>query len=198
MAWFSGWRKRSIAKISLDELRREKIRLEHEQTRLIKKVEELEHQKKLLFQEGASKNSQREQLMLSRRITELDVQGKNYDNNLRRLSRQTQAIDKLIQAKVYQRNSIITRMDTDILRQEMEKIAVEIVMDADKTDELISALEDAEGLIEGGREDPRNLKIMELMNELGQAQQENPGEAFEKTYQKVDQTLRDKPEEEAV
>ena len=205
MAWFSGWRKRSIAKISMDELRREKIRLEQEESKLIKKVEELEHQKKLLFQEGTSKNSQREQVMLARRIRELDTQAKNYDNNLRMLSKQIRVTNGFIQVKENQKyfdqmgvSSIIAKMDPEALQRYLETMMVENQLRVEKFAEVLSALEDSEGLIEGGGEDAETLKLVELMNEARAPQQENPEEAMEKTYQKVGQTLRGKPETEAV
>lgn len=205
MAWFSGWRKRSITRISMDELRRERIGLEQEETRLIKKVEELEHQKKLLFQEGANKNSQREQVMLARRIKELDTQAKNHDSNLRVLSRQMRVIHGFIQIKENQKyfdqmgvSSVIAKMDTESLQRYMEKMMVENQLRVDKFAEVLSALEDSEGLIEGGGEDADTLRLVELMNEARAAQQENPEEAMEKTYHKVDQTLRSKTEAEPM
>jgi hypothetical protein len=126
------------------------------------------------------------------------------DNNQRMLSQQVRMINGFMQIKENQKDfdrigvgSIIAKMDTDALQQYMENVMVENQLQVEKFGEVLSSLEDmAKNLIK--EEDTDTLKLVELMNEVRAAQEENPEEALEKTYQKVDQTLRDKLEQETV
>ncbi|MCD6390815.1 MAG: hypothetical protein J7L92_02270, partial [Dehalococcoidia bacterium] len=72
-------RKGSIEKVTQDELRIEKIRLDQLEAKHIQRVEKIEKEKEELFRKGVNEGSQRKQTIIARRIKELDSQAKNLD-----------------------------------------------------------------------------------------------------------------------
>jgi FtsZ-binding cell division protein ZapB len=159
---FKGFfqRKRSLKDITVDELRREKIRLEHEESRLAGQVEELERSKQQVFLRGKDESSERQQRILATKIKELDVQAGSMDRNLRFISKQLRIVNGFIQIKENQRliqeaglASIISSIDMEKLQQYVEQASVEGSFQWDKFESILGNLEDTEKITGGGEED---------------------------------------------
>ena len=65
-------RKKTIDSITVDELSMAKVKLEQEQQRVMRRVDELEKQKTQLDQQGRVEPSHRKQVLLAQKIQELE------------------------------------------------------------------------------------------------------------------------------
>ncbi len=196
--------KRSIQDISVDELRKEKIRLEQEEGKLSRRVEELEKQKQELFLQGKDEPSQRKQRILAAKIKELDVQAKNLDKNLQFISRQLRIVNGFLQIKENERlmqesgvSSVISKIDLDTLRTYVERASVEGVFQLDKFQEILGTLEETDQLVGGVEEDKDILAIMQAFQEARLAEMESPEAAEELGLKRLDEILsKEEPESE--
>ncbi len=195
-------RKKSIDKVSMDELRREKIRLSQEESRTTSQVEKLERQKQELFIKGKDEPSQRQQMIVARKIKELDVQAKNSDKMLRMISSQIRALNGFVQLKENQQllkerglSSVIGKIDLPRLQRLVEDASVEGQLQMDKLADMVTTLEESERLVGVGAEDADTLSIVSAMQETKAAEEENPEAALEQGIKKVDQILEKKEEE---
>jgi hypothetical protein len=203
---FKGFfqRKRSLKDITVDELRREKIRLEHEESRLAGQVEELERSKQQVFLRGKDESSERQQRILATKIKELDVQAGSMDRNLRFISKQLRIVNGFIQIKENQRliqeaglASIISSIDMEKLQQYVEQASVEGSFQWDKFESILGNLEDTEKITGVGEEDKDIQEIMKAMQEAKVASVESPEAAETMARDKLDTILhKEKPESE--
>ncbi len=197
--------KRSLKDITVDELKREKIRLELEEKRQAGQVEELERQKQRIFLQGKDESSDRQQRILATKIKELDVQAGNMDKNLRFISKQLRIINGFIQIKENQRlvqeaglASIISKIDMEKLQQYVEQASVEGSFQWDKFESILGNLEESDKITSVGAEDKDIQEIMKAMQEAKVAGLENPEAAETLAKEKLDTILhKEKPEEEA-
>ena len=197
-------RKKSIDKISLDEMRRERIKLEQEESKMAHRIEDLEKRKETLFQKGKDESSQRQQLLIARKIKEYDVMARNYDKNMQLFSKQLRIINGFIQIKENQKllhqagiSSLVNKMDLVKLQQYVEKSTVDGQFYLDKFSDIIGTLEESEKLVGVTSEDPDTLAIVTAMQEAKAAEAEDPESALKEGMKKVDQILhKEEPEEE--
>ncbi len=190
-----GSRKRTLNDLSMDELRREKTRLEQTENKLIKQVEELERRKQELFQKGVEEGSERQRRIYARKIKELDVEAKNIDKNLRFISRQLRVVNGFIQLKKNQAlmeqmglSDIISSMDIQDLQAYVEQASVEGEFNFDKLNEVLRNIEEADRLVEITGEDKDIEEIVRTMEEARLAGTESP-EAVQVARQKLDEAL---------
>lgn len=195
-------RKKSIDRVSMDELRREKIRLSQEESRLTSQVEKLERQKQELFIKGKDEPSQRQQMIVARKIKELDARAKNADKMLRMISSQIRALNGFVQLKENQQllkerglSSLIGKIDLPRLQRLVEDASVEGQLQMDKLADMVTTLEESERLVGVGAEDADTLSIISAMQEAKAAEEEDPQVALEQGMKKVDQILEKKEEE---
>ena len=195
-------RKRSIEDISVDELRREKIRLEQEEAKMARQVEDLEAQKQQLFLKGKDEASTRQQRILATKIKELDMQARNLDKNLRFVSKQLRIINGFLQIKENQRlfqeagvSGLISKIDLQTLQRYVEEASIEGVFQLDKFQDILRTLEETEKIVGVVEEDKDILEIMRAMQEAKLAEMERPEAVEELARQKLDEILhREEPE----
>jgi hypothetical protein len=194
-------RRRSLAKITMDELQREKIRLEHEEARRAKRVEELESQKKGLFLKGMDEPSRLQRRILARKLKDLDVEAKNMDKQLRFISKQLRIVNNFIQIKENQRLYdrlgvwwIISRLDIQTLQKYVEDASIEGELQEKKLVSILRALEDTEKAIGELEEDRDIINIMGLWEEFDATKMEAPEKVEEIAMQRLEEILRE-PEE---
>ena len=195
-------RKKSIDRVSMDELRREKIRLSQEESRMTSQVEKLERQKQEFFAKGKDEPSQRQQMIIARKIKELDARAKNADKMLGMISSQIRALNGFVQLKENQQflkerglSSLIGKIDLSRLQRLVEDASVEGQLQMDKLAGLVTTLEESERLVDVGAEDTDTLSIVSAMQEAKAAEEEDPQVALEQGMKKVDQILEKKEEE---
>ena len=197
-------RKKSIDKISLDELRRERIKLEQEESKMAHRIEDLEKRKEALLLKGKDDSSQRQQLLIARKYKEYDVMAQNYDKNMQLFSKQLRIINGFIQIKENQKllhqagiSSLVNKMDLVKLQQYVEKSTVDGQFYLDKFSDILATLEESGELVGVTPEDPDVLEIVKVMQELKTAEAEDPEGALKESKKKADRILhKEEPEGE--
>ncbi len=174
--------KRKFSKIALDEIRKERIRLEQAEIKLLDEVSNLEKEKKDLFARGASENSQRMQLVMARKIKELDSRAKGRDKQLSMISRQLRVLSGMAMLKENEAltkdmgiSSIIGSMDLMDLEKYIERAMVDGEFQMEKLGSVLEALEGAENTLVGADEDDDTMAIVAAMQAAAASQ--SAGEA---------------------
>jgi hypothetical protein len=166
----------SLEDIKLDDLQREKVRLDQEERKMLARLRELESKKRQLFEEGVGKPSEREQRVIARRIKELDVRAGNMDRMLQAISKQMRILNGMIQVKERTRvmaetgiSKLLTDIDLHDLIIYIDKASVDGEFHMNKFDELLGILEEADTLAPELSEDQDVLEIMRAMQEAREA-----------------------------
>ncbi|MGC1379326.1 MAG: hypothetical protein WA821_24055 [Anaerolineales bacterium] len=195
--------KASIDDLSLDDLRREKIRQDQEQRKLLARVREIEAEKKKLFEEGVRNASEREQRVIARRIKEIDVEATNMDHMLQMISKQMRIINGFLQVKERARvleesglSNIFKNMDLQDLIKHIENASVNGEFQEDKFNELLRTMEESESLSPTYKEDGDVMDIMKAMQQAREAS-DSP-EAMEKQFEAMSQKMREKQKEKGL
>lgn len=189
--------KASIQDLSLDDLRREKIRFDQEERKMLGRLREVEEQKRKLFEEGVRNVSEREQRVIARRIKEVDIEAGNMDRMLQAISKQMRIINGLIQVKERYRvlaESGISTMLKDIDLQDLimyiDKASVDGEFHLDKFDELLNALEESDSVSPGIKEDKDVSEIMKAMQQARESA-DSP-EALERQFTEMSKNIKNK------
>jgi len=193
---FTG--KKSLEKISIDELRKERLRLEQIEQRVGRDVDDLEKRKQQLFVKGKDEASQRQQVAIARKIKELDATGKGKDKQLAMISRQMRVLSGLITIKENQSlvqelgvSSIVSRMDIGELQKYVERATVAGQFQMERFAEILKAMETPEGM-ELAEEDEDVLSIVAAMQESREAEEPSAETAVEDGMKKVEDVLHRK------
>lgn len=195
-------RRRSLEDIGMDELRRERIRLEHEEKRYVRRIDEIEEDKKALFMQGKDETSRRKQIIIARKIKEKEAEAKNIDRNLRLFSRQLRIVNGLVQLKENELiikqsgiSSIISRLDLQELQSYVLQATVDGEFHMDKFQDIISTLERSEVLAGPTAEDAEIMALVGAMQDAHDAEEMDP-EAAERIYEEQISTREVDIEEE--
>lgn len=195
--------KKSLDKVTLDELKRERVRVEQQESKLIKDVEDIEKKKQALFVKGKDETSQRQQMIIARKIKELDVDSRNKDKLLHFMSRQLRVISGFEQIKENQRmfkemgmSSLINKMDMNELQRYVEKAIVEGAFQMEKFTTILNELEGTALGGEYAEEDRDIIAIVDAMHQAKAAETSGDSDvAVNEGLKKVDQVLHKKEKE---
>jgi hypothetical protein len=109
-------KKVKLEEVPLDTLKMEKIQLEQHEKKTLSRLREIEGRKRQLFSEGVQgQSSEREQLVLARKIKEMDGEAAGLDQVLQALSKQMRVVNGLVQIK--ERSLILSSTSQTILSQ---------------------------------------------------------------------------------
>jgi len=196
-----GGRKRTLKDIPMDELRKERTRLEQNEHKLIKRVEELEKKKQEFFLKGKDEPSERQRRIYARKIKELDVQAKNIDKNLKLISQQLRVVTGLIQLKENEElwaqmglSDILMSMDISELQKHIEVATVEGEFNVEKLATVLRHIEEADTLLETTGEDKDIEAILQAMEEARLAEMEGTTTTADLT-KPLDKALESEEEE---
>ncbi len=171
--------KKSINKINLDELRREKVRLDREEARFIGRSEQTEKQKEQLFQHLVNEPSQIRQTTLARKIKERDEEGKGHIRLSRYLGHQLRIVNGLIAIKEESRMmtkeavGLLSKIPFTELVSYVENITTNSEFERGRIKELLKTLEEGQSLVSTplSDEDEDVQKIVAIAQEVrGQAE----------------------------
>jgi hypothetical protein len=197
---FAG--KKRLDKVTMDELRKERISLEQIEQRIGRDVDELEQRKQQLFVKGRDEPNQRQQISLARKIKELDATAQAKDRQLAMISRQLRVLAGLAAIKENQSlvkelgvSSIISKMDLEELQQFVEKATVEGQFQMERFAQILKTVEAPDGA-ELAAEDADTLAIVAAMQEARDAEQTAPEAGVADAMKKVDQVLHGKEQAE--
>jgi hypothetical protein len=169
-------KKKTFKDLSLDELQTEKVRLEEQERRTNKKIEKLEADKAALFKEGASEASQRQQIILARKIKELDEQVKGEDHASATLSQQIRVVNKLVSMKRKENQikaaglwEFVSKMDIGEMDAMLTDGKVKDEVERSKLKEILGILETDTEMSETLQADPDTMKLVELMQQASES-----------------------------
>lgn len=191
----------TLEDIKLDDLRREKVRLEQEERKMLARLRDVEGKKRQLFEEGVRNASEREQRVIARRIKELDVRASNMDRMLGAISKQMRIFNGLIEVKERERlfaesgtSKKIFDMDLQDLIVYVDKASVDGEFALNKFDDLLGVLEEADSLSPQYREDTEISDIMQAMQSAREAA-DSP-EALDQKYEEFSRQMAEKDDEQ--
>lgn len=153
--------------LKLDDLLKEKIRLEKEERNYKAKFDDLEKRKNHLDSQGRRSVSEREMIMLARSIKELDLEMSNVDKMMQVISKQKRIINGLIMVKENERllsqsgvTSLLNNIDMQDLIKYVDQASVDGDFHLEKFDQLLRTLEQNEATSSQISEDPEVLDIV--------------------------------------
>jgi len=181
-------KKKTLATVSMDELRRERIRLEQEERRYTRRVDEVEEEKKSLFMKGKDESSRRRQVIAARKIKEKEAEAKNAERNLQLFSRQLRILNGFIQLKENERilkqsgiSNLISTVDLQELQMYVDDATIDGVFHMDKFSDILHTLERS-GEAGAMTEDAEVADLVKAMQAAREAEELDP-EAPERVYE---------------
>lgn len=187
----------SLDDVPLDDLKKEKVRLDQRERTMVDELKDIESQKRKLFEEGVNNASEREQRIIARRIKELDGRAQNMDRMLKNVSKQMRILNGLIQLKERARfmsesgvASVLKDLDLQDLVIYIDQATVDGEFQEEKFDDLLRTLEKAEAVSPEYNEDPDVLDIMKEM-QLAREAADSP-DVLDERYSEMDRSLRQK------
>ncbi len=188
---------KSLKDLHLDDLKREKIRIEQEERKMLERIKGIEDKKRAMFEQGTRDISDRERRVIARKIKDLDVESNNLDRMLQAFSKQMRIITGLTQVKERERvmaGSGMSDMLSDLDLQELiiyiDKASVDGEFQISKLDDLLGALEEADSLAPEMREEQDVLDIVAMMQKAHEAA-DSPG-AIENQFNELTNKLEAK------
>ena len=143
-----GFRKPWIEKVKVEDLEKEKLKVDNHILLISKEIEKLEKEKKELFRQGIGK-SDIEKLLLAEKIKELDAEVRMKIREYRRLMKQRRALSNLIRLKKWEKQlkekgiwEKIKSIEPDKLMQmltEVEFKEAQFEKNLDKINEILGA-----------------------------------------------------------
>ncbi len=183
---------RTLDEISLEELRREHVRLEQHEKKMVKEIDDLENKKNALFAEGkAAGGSTHRQRSIAQRIIGVDREVKMTDRKLRTISKQLQAVNNFIYLKQSKREledsglfGMINQMDLEDLDSWIEKASIDGELNVNKLEDMLQRISGNMGLASDIDEDPEIANIMAMFQTEGS--EEMLGDDFTETFADLD------------
>ena len=170
-------RTRHLGQVSYDDLRKERLRLEQIEHRIGSEMEEIETRKKQLFEEGRDTGNQRQQLLLARRIKDLDTQARAKEDQLKRVAQQARVVGGLMVIKENEKltaelgvSGIVSRLDMDTLEKYVDRATVDGQFQMERFAQMVQTLESAGSLTGEVEDDEDTLKIMQAMQDARDAE----------------------------
>lgn len=194
--------RKGIDRVSIDELKQEKIRLEQLERRVSREVDGLESKKHDLFLKGKDEASSRQQLALARKIKELDGRARSKGQQLAFFHKHLRIVDGLLQIKESMEllkelkvGSVITDMSVEELTGYVEQATVQGQFEMEKFTSLLESLEGAMEAGEQAEEADADLKaIVAAMEEARAAEEAGRPEGVDAAAKQVNDLLSKEPE----
>jgi hypothetical protein len=156
MAWLSNIfsRKKTLAKISLDELRREQIRITQEERKLISKVEEAEKRKREMFIQGKNEHSETKRRIIARDFKVADSKAQHLERSLQIFSKQIRILNGFVAIKENEQilkkmgvSKLINSMDLVELQRYVEEASTEGEFMMEKFSTILGVMEEQEAAL---------------------------------------------------
>ena len=188
--------RKGIDRVSVDELKREKIRLEQMERRVSKEVDGVEAEKHRLFLKGKDEAGSRQRLTIARKIKELDARARAKQQQLTFFHKHLRIVDGLLQIKENMAllkelkvGSLITNMSVEELTAYVEQATIQGQFEMDKFTSLLESLDGAMAAAEDVEADSDLTAIVAAMEEARAAEDAGRPEGVEAAARQVDQLL---------
>jgi len=195
-----GFKKPWIEKVKIEELEKEKLKIDNRILLVSKEIEKLEKEKKDLFRQGIGK-SDIEKLLLAEKIKELDAEVRMKIREYRRLMKQRRALSNLIRLKRWEKQlkekgiwERIKSIEPDRLMQMLTEVEFEEAQfekNIDKINEILGAEYARVEMDEATKE------IMQMWEKVEKAEL-SPEEVEEKLTVKVAEKEEEEKEKELI
>ena len=164
--------KRSLQRLTMEELDREKIKLDLQERKQIQQTQQLEREKEKFFAQGIRESSSQMKLYFARKVKELDSDVRLNDRVLKALSHKIRVYNGIVSVKKWMqvlsedKKSLINKLSLAELTQWIEGNTVDGELRQQQLDGLVSAVESGTGVIADvdSNEEADVQKIFELMN----------------------------------
>ena len=168
-----GKGRQTLDDLSTDELRKERIRLENEEKKLMKRLDDIEEEKRRVFLQGRDESSERKKMVLARKYKELDVQARNMARNMQYFSKQLRIVNGFLNLKDNERilkasglSNIISRMDLQELQIYVDEASIDGSFQFDKLQDVLTTLEEGGSL---GGEIAEDKEVRDIFDEMVKA-----------------------------
>lgn len=196
--------KKGIDRVTIDDLKHEKIRLEQMERRVGREVDTIEARKHELFMKGKDEASSRQRMALARKIKELDGSARAKDQQLRFFHKQLRILDGLLQIKESMAllkelkvGSVISGMSVEELTEYVEKATVEGQFEMEKFTTLLGSLEGAMDAAEEPPGDEDLNAIVAAMEQARAAEEAGNVDGVNEAARQVDEVLYKGKDKEA-
>lgn len=185
--------KTSLDKVSLEELNRQRIKLDHEEQVSVGEIRKLEREQKELLSAGMKESSQHQKLIYARKVADKDSDIKGKEKDLRVIEHKQRIVKGLLKVREraqkddWQKSGVLKGMSMDqVVNWITEKTANADLKDQ-QLDELAGRVKASAGVnIElGDGEDENTKRVLEVMMKAGA---ENV--PVEKVHEEVKSALR--------
>ena len=145
--------KRSLTRLTMEELDREKIKLDLQERKQIQQTQTLERQKEKMFAQGLRESSDQMKLYYARKVKELDSDVRLNDRVLRALSHKIRVYNGIVSVKKWMqvlsedKKSLINKLSLAELTQWIEKNTVDGELRQQQLDGLVDVVEQGTGVI---------------------------------------------------
>jgi len=188
---------KSIDKVSTNELKTEKIRLDQREAKYLREVDTLEKQKKQLFQEGIKESSQLKQLVLARKIAQHDTEARTISARLRDIGHQIRIVNGLIMIKdemslmAKDAKNLISKLSLDELATYVDRSTVKGEFQRDRLKEIVAAVEGGNPLISDplAAEEEEVQRIVAIMQRTSPLAMTDAAKATEQGLKQVNDVL---------
>jgi hypothetical protein len=175
----------------------EKIRLDQAQAKIIQKVDKLEAGKKDLMEQGMKESSQRKQVIIARRIKELDTEGSHFDRQLQAISHHVRIIGGLIKFKdemgimSKESNRLVSQIPLEDLAAFVEKATVQDEFQQEKLNDVLATLEEGRGVLTEPMADEEEdvRQIVSLFQQVRASAETDPELALDSSMERMDRIL---------
>ena len=188
--------RKGIDRVSVDELKREKIRLEQMERRVSQEVDGIEADKHRLFLKGKDEEGSRQRLTAARKIKELDARARNKQQQLGFFHKHLRIVDGMLQIKENMAmlkelnvGSLITNMSVEELTSYVEQSTIEGQFEMDKFTSLLESLDGAMASTEDADTDSDLQSIVAAMEEARSAEEAGRPEGVDSAAKQVDELL---------
>jgi len=174
MSWLSNIfsRKKSLAKIPLDDLKREQIRMTQEERKIVAKVEDSEKRKRELFLQGKNEVSETKRRIIARDFKVADSKSQHLERSLQIFSRQIRIINGFVAIKENEQilkkmgiSKLINNMDLVELQRYVEEATTEGEFMLEKFSTILGVMEEQEAALGELAGDKDIEEIMDVWRE---------------------------------
>ncbi len=191
--------KRSLDRVAMDELDREKVKLDLQQRKQIQQIQQLEREKEKSFAQGIKETSSQMKLYYARKVKELDSDVRLNDRVLKAQAHKIRIYNGIVSVKKWMqilsedKKSLLNKLSLSELTQWIEKNTVDGELRQQQLEQLVGAVESGTGIIGevGSNEEEDVQKIFGLMQEAP-VTVKSPEDIAKESMPQVNEILREK------
>lgn len=145
--------KRSLARLTMDELDREKIKLDLQERKQIQRTQQLEREKEKFFAQGLRESSDQMKLYYSRKVKELDSDVRLNDRVLKALSHKVRIYNGIVSMKKWMqvlsedKKSLLNKLSLAEVSQWIEQNTVNGELRETQLNRLLDEVERGTGVV---------------------------------------------------